>query len=200
MANYNQLSGGLGQINYGNDPYNLFGVSQGNAQRNQLSSNIGNMSQFGGQLGNLYMNNQAGINGTIGGLQAIANGQNSVSAMQLQQGLQQAQAQQMSSAASANPQAGPAAARTAMMQMGQQASGEMGQQAVAGLQERNNAYGQLANLQLGQSGQNLNGALGALNGANQATGTYLQNQAPSWWQQYGKSAANGLASGLGAAF
>lgn len=196
MPPYNQLVAGAGQAPvYGSD--NIFGLSTGNAQRNQLSSNMGNMSQFGGQLGNAYMGNQAGINNTIGMLQGQAQGQNSVSAMQMQQGLNQSLANQQSMAASASPNNAAMAARNAAMNMNQLNTGTMGQQAVAGLQERQQALGQLSQLQLGQSGQNLNGMLGAYNGATQAGATYLGNQPPSLLSKLG-GLGNGLASGLGA--
>lgn len=189
------LVAGAGQLPvYGND---IFGLSTGNAQRNQLSSNMGNMSQFGGQLGNAYGQNQAGINNTIGMLQGQAQGQNSVSAMQMQQGLNQSLANQQSMAASASPNNAAMAARNAAMNMNQLNTGTMGQQAVAGLQERQQALGQLSQLQLGQSGQNLNGALGAYNGATQAGAAYLGQQPPSLLSKFA-GLGNGLASGLGA--
>jgi hypothetical protein len=175
----------------------LMGVGSGdpnNPYRNALSNNAQQLSGMGQGWGNAYNANQAGINGTaagmqntIGGLQAIANGQNSVSAMQLQQGLQQNQAQQMSMAASATPQNQAMAARNAMLNAGNAASGMMGQQAVAGLQERNQAYGQLANaqqnlgqLQTTQSGQNMQGALGAYGASNGAYGNIMGNPQKTW--------------------
>ncbi len=85
----------------------VFGVGGGdpsNPYRNALTANGQQQGQFGQSLQGQYQANQAGINGTIGSLQAIANGQNSVSAEQLRQGLQQQQAAQMSMAAGAAPQ------------------------------------------------------------------------------------------------
>jgi hypothetical protein len=99
--------------------------------------------------------NQYGQQGqqALAGLQAQANGQNSVSAIQLQQGLQQNLGAQRSLAAGAAPQNQAAAARTAAIQSSRLGSGLAGQQAVAGQQERNAAnqqYGQLLGTLRGQ--------------------------------------------------
>jgi hypothetical protein len=90
-------------------------------------------------------------NAALAGLQAQAQGQNSVSAEQLRQGLLQQQAQQQSIAAS-NP-GNPMAARTAAIQSARLGYGLAGQQAVAGLQERAQAQGQYAQLLAGLRGQ-----------------------------------------------
>lgn len=93
-------------------------------------------------------------------LQRQANGQNSVSAEQLRQGLQQNQAAQMSMAQGGAPQDAASRARTASIQSARLGSGLAGQQAVAGLQERNQAQGQYAQLLQGLRGQELQGSLG----------------------------------------
>lgn len=72
-------------------------------------------------------------------------GKNSVSAEQLRQGLQQNLAAQSSMAAGARPANAAMAARTAAMQAGRLGSGLAGQQAMAGIAERNAAAGQLGN-------------------------------------------------------
>jgi hypothetical protein len=162
---------------------NIFGVGSGDPgiqYRNALNANAQQQGTQGINWGNAYTANQAGINNTAGMLQALANGQNSVSAEQLRQGLQQAQAQQMSMAASATPANQAMAARNAMMNAGAQASGMMGQQAMAGLQERQGALNALAQLQLGQSGQNMQGALGMAGLSNAGYGTDLQNPYKTW--------------------
>jgi hypothetical protein len=146
-----------------------------NPYRNALNANAQAQTNMGQQLGNAYNANQSGINNTIGMLQATANGANSVSAEQLRQGLQQSQAQQMSMAASATPQNQAMAARTAMNNAGGQASGMMGQQAMAGLQERQGAMNSLAQLQTQQAQMNMQGSLGAYGMANGAYGTIMQN-------------------------
>ena len=106
-----------------------------------------------GQLGQLGQQN-------IAALQAQASGQNSVSAEQLRQALQQNLAQQQSMAAGASPRNAAAAARTAAIQSGRLGAGLAGQQAIAGLQERNQAQQQLASAIQGMRGQDLNAALG----------------------------------------
>lgn len=165
-------------MSFWDDVQNTFGFGSGdpsNPYRNALNANAKQQGAFGQTLQGQYLANQAGIGNTMGSLQALANGQNSVSAEQLRQGLQQAQAQQMSMAASATPQNQAMAARNAMMNAGNVASGMMGQQAMAGLQERQAALNTLAQMQMQQSGQNLNGALQAAQLSNGAYGTDLVN-------------------------
>jgi len=175
MSNwYDGLVGGMGSI---------FGVGSGdpsNPYRNALSANAQQQAGFGQQMQGQYMQNQAGMQNTQGMLNGLANGQNSVSAMQLQQGLQQGQAQQMSMAAGATPQNQAMAARNAMLNSGQMASGMMGQQAMAGLQERQGALNTLAGMQTAQAGQNMQGALGMAQNANSAYGTDLTNPQKTW--------------------
>jgi hypothetical protein len=160
-----------------------FGVGSGdpsNPYRNALNMNAQQQGGFGQTLQQQYMGNQAGINNTMGMLQGLAQGQNSVSMEQARQGLQQSQAQQMSMAAGAAPQNQAMAARNAMMNAGGMASGMMGQQAMAGLQERQGALNALSQMQMQQSGQNLQGA-GAFGGlANSAYGTALGNRQNTW--------------------
>ena len=166
----------------------------GNPYRNALNANAQQQGQFGQSLQGAYLQNQAGINNTMGMLNGLASGQNSVSMQQLHQGLQQAQAQQMSMAASATPQNQAMAARNAMMNAGNLASGMMGQQAMAGLQERQGALNALSQMQMQQSGQNLNGALQAAQLSNGAYGMDLQNPQKTGAQFWG-----GLAGGAAAA-
>ena len=167
-----------------------FGLGSGdpsNPYRNAVGNTGAQANAFGNASAAGYGSNQAGINNTIGNMGATQgyfqnqmNGGNSVSAMQLQQGLQQNLAAQQANAASASPQNAAMAARNAAMGMGQAASGLAGQQAVAGLQERNQAAQLLSQsqqnqgqLQLGQSGQNMQGALGGYGASNQAYGAAL---------------------------
>lgn len=91
----------------------------------------------------------------------LARGQESVSAMQLQQGLDQNMAAQRSMAASASPANATMAARTAAMTGGRLASGMAGQQAMAGLQERQNAQKALADMIMQQRQQDIQVALGS---------------------------------------
>lgn len=94
-------------------------------------------------------------------LRQIASGQQSVSAEQLRQGLQQNQAAQRSMAASASPQNSAMAARTAAMQMGRMGTGMSGAAAQAGIAERQAAQQGLANMIMQQRGQDLQAALGS---------------------------------------
>lgn len=136
-----------------------------------------------------------GAQGTqaLAGLQAIANGQNSVSAEQLRQGVQQNQAVQQSIAAGAAPRDAAGAARTAAIQSGLIGSGLAGQQAIAGLQERNQAQGAYAGLLQGLRGQDLNAALGA---RQTATGAYGSATPPerSSVEKYGPAAIAALSA------
>lgn len=173
-----------------------FGIGSGdpgNKYRDALSANAQQQGQFGQNLQGQYMANQAGIANTQNMLQGLANGQNSVSAEQLRQGLQQAQAQQMSMAASATPQNQAMAARNAMVNAGNVASGMMGQQAMAGLQERQAALNALAGMQMQQSGQNMQGALGMAQNSNSAYGTNLGNPQSTFGSMLG-----GFLGGVGA--
>jgi hypothetical protein len=199
-----------------NDLSNFFGVGSGdpgNPYRNALQSNaqaLGvnaqDLGSWCGQMGQAYNQNQTGINNTIGMLQGLANGQNSVSQEQARQNMQQAQRQQMSMAQAAAPQNAAMAARNAAMNTGNMATQAMGQQALAGLQERQQAMGQLGNMQMGQAQMNQQGALGAYNAAsnaygqaNQALGTNLQNPQKSWWDKVIAPMASGGAQGAGQA-
>jgi hypothetical protein len=117
------------------------------------AGNFADRGEFGvGQLGA-----QGQMN--IAGLQRLANGQDSIAAEQLRQGLAQNQAAQQSMAAGASPNNAASAARTAAIQMGRQGAALSGQQALAGLQERAQAQGQLASAIQGLRGQDLQAAL-----------------------------------------
>jgi hypothetical protein len=94
-------------------------------------------------------------------LRRIAGGQQSISAEQLRQGLQQNMAGQRSMAAGASPGNAPMAARSAAMNMARMGSGLAGQQAVAGMQERQNAQKALQDSILQQRQQELQASLGA---------------------------------------
>lgn len=133
--------------------------------------------------------------GALEALRQQASGQNSVSAEQLRQALQQQLAQQRSLAAGASPQNAAMAARTAAIQSARLSSGLVGQQAIAGLQERNQAQQQYGSL-LGQlRGQDLNAALGSRQTA--VTGYGAGNAgAPekSWIEKYGPAIQSGASA------
>jgi len=165
-----------------------------NTRKNLLNQQAGLASKSAGQSQANY--NQLGQQGqgALNGLARIASGQDSVSAEQLRQGVQQQQAGQMSMAAS-NPQS-PMAARTAAIQYGRAGSGLSGQQAVAGLQERNQAQGQYAGLLQGLRGQDAQ-AIGTARG--QAMSGYGGNIPPpppgkSAFETYGPAVIGGIAA------
>lgn len=91
----------------------------------------------------------------------IGNGQQSISAMQLRQGLQQNVAGQQAMAAGARPMNAAMAARGAAMNAGRMGSGLAGQQAMAGIQERQAANQTLGGMISQQRQQELDANLGA---------------------------------------
>lgn len=125
-----------------------------------LSDQYGRMSdQYGRRFG--------GIADRYG---RIAAGQDSISAEQLRQGLQQNQAAQMSMAAGARPGNAAMAARTAAMNMSRQGMGMSGQAAMAGLQERRDALG----AQLGAMGAGAQAQQGFMGGQSNLQGAIQQ--------------------------
>jgi len=130
-------------------------------------------------------------------LRRLSEGKESVSAEQLRQANDQNLANQRSFAASAAPQNAPMAARTAMMNMNRASTGLAGQQAVAGLAERQAAQKALMDSILQQRQQDMQAALGGRGLAIQGLGTSAPN-VPSWWDKHGKDAmqAGGMAAGL----
>lgn len=91
-------------------------------------------------------------------MEDIARGRESVSAMQLQDSLGKNLAAQQSMVASANPASGAMAARSGMMNQSRAAGGLAGQQALAGIQERQSAQQALQEMLLRQRGQDINAA------------------------------------------
>lgn len=164
------------------------------AQQAQAAGSFANYAQAGyGALG------QQG-NDALAQLQRYAQGQDSVSAEQLRQGLQQNIAAQSSAAAGAPPRQAAAAARTAMMMSGRLGAGLAGQQAIAGLQERQQAQQQYGQLLQGLRGQDLNAALGSRQTAVQGYGAGQQG-APekSLIEKYGPAAQAALSAAATAA-
>lgn len=127
------------------------------------------------------------------GLRRLASGQDSYSAEQLRQGLQQQYGQQRSMAASASPQNAAMAARTGAMNMGRAGSAMAGNAALAGIQERSAANNALMGSILQQRGQDSQVALGSRQNAVNAYGGV--DPAQSYLDRYG----NQIAGGLGAA-
>lgn len=185
------LIGGLGGLFGGDDQ-----AARDEAKRKQL---LAEQAQQAGQFANQSQANYSAYGGmgtsALNALRAQAMGQNSVSAEQLRQGLQQNLAAQQSIAAGASPRnasmAGLQASRAAMS-LG---AGLAGQQSLAGIQERNAAWGQYGGLLQGLRGQDLQATLGSRQGA--MTGYGAANAgtpAPSWLQQWGP----GITGALGA--
>lgn len=174
--------GSLWNSTVGNDP----GGDAEKLRKQQLYQQAAQAGQYAQQGQNAWAGyNQQG-QGVLAALQRQAQGGSSVSAEQLRQGLQQNQATQMSMAAGASPQNAAMAARTAAIQSGRLGAGLAGQQAVAGLQERNQAQQQYAGLLQGLSGQAANIGLGAQQAAIQGYGASNAG-APerSWLDKYG---------------
>lgn len=131
-------------------------------KRKELLYNQGRLAnRFADQAQGSYGQMTTRGNQALDALQAQAMGQNSVSAEQLRQGLGQMYAQQQSMATGASPRNQAMAARNAAMNSARLGQGMAGQQALAGLQERNQAWGQYGNMVQGMRGQDINAALGS---------------------------------------
>jgi hypothetical protein len=126
--------------------FNLPGYQQGMNQRAGLADQYGRQgSQFSGQQGML-----------AGMLMQQARGQGpSLADMQMQRGMQQAQAQQQSMAASGRGNAA-LGARQAMQNTGNAAQQLAGQGAMARVAEQRQAQGLLGNVLQGARGQDIN--------------------------------------------
>jgi hypothetical protein len=167
-------------------------------RKRKLMAQAAASGRFAGQATKGYQALGARGTGALDALQATANGQNSVSAEQLRQGLLQQQGQLQSMAASARPGNSAMAARQAMIQSGRLGAGLAGQQAIAGLQERNQAQQAYGGLLQGLRGQDLQGVLGGRSGALQGYSAANAGQpAPSDLQKYGPMIMGGLQMAAG---
>lgn len=146
-----------------------------NGARTSLTGNAGQANQ----LGQMGAGNYGAATYQLGQANNFLNGQmqgqNSVSAEQLRQGLQQNLAAQQSQAAGASPQNAAMAARNAAQNMASLGYGMSGQAATAGLQERQNAAQQLSQNYLGMGNQAVAAATGGYGAANQGYGSAIQN-------------------------
>lgn len=202
---------GLNALNAIVPPTALIGSTQGSVARDTLGNDPGADAERkrkellydqAAAAGGFARQGQRGYSqlgqrgtGALDYLQGLSQGQNSVSAEQLRQGLQQNQAAQQSFAAGASPQNAAMAARTAMMQSSRLGSAMAGQQAVAGLQERNQAMQQYAGLLEALRQQELQAALQSRQNAMQGYGA--QNAgAPekSWLEKYGPPIQSGASA------
>lgn len=173
------------------DPWNI----SDSTRQNLLAQQGGLSGQFADQSQQNYNALGQQANQGLANLYAQSQGQNSVSALQLQQGLQQNLAAQQAQAASASPQNSAMAARTAAIQSGRLGSGLAGQQAVAGLQERNQAAQQYSQQLSALRGQDLNAALSARQNAESGYGAG-NTGAPqkSWSETYGPAIIAGASA------
>lgn len=141
-------------------------------QRNMLIQQGNASSAFGGKGANNYALTTGLGQGALSDLYNTAHGENSVSAEQLRQALQQNINAQRSMAAGADPRNAAAAARTAAIQSARLGAGLAGQQAAAGLQERQQAQQAYGSLLQGLRGQDVTAALGGQQNATAAYGGY----------------------------
>ncbi len=177
---------GIAELGLGDDS-----SSQQN-QRAQLANQGDVAAQNAKQAWLDYRNAQGRGWDQLAGLQNQAAGKNSLSAEQLRQGLQQNLAAQQSMAAGASPRNQAMAARTALMQQGRLGAGLAGQQATAGIQERQ-AAAQQYNAMLGQMmGNSLNAYGTNMGNALQAYGGYKPEG--SWIDKYGPMIQGGIAA------
>ncbi len=175
-----------------------FGIGSGdpsNKDRANLQGNAAQANAMGAQGAANYAADRAGMQQTMDHMRGQMQGQHSVSAEQLRQSLGQNLANQQSMMAGASPQNAAMAARTGAMQMGRIGSGLAGQQALAGLQERNQAAGQLSQMQLGQQGQDIQAGLGGFGAANQGWGAAMGTPEKTWGGMLG-GAIGGAASAV----
>ena len=161
----------------------LGGLDRTNNEFRQVDPN-GDLARQGQHADTFASNNEFGfrdlgkenaaLRGQIGD---IANGKNSISAEQLRQGLQQNIAGQQAMAAGARGGNQAMMARQAMMNAGRMGSGMAGQQALAGIQERQAAMQSLGNMQAQQRQMELQAALQSRQNAMQAYGGIEQGRA-----------------------
>src|SRR5262245_1749753 len=184
--------GSLWDQTIGNDP----GADQERQRRELLYQQAAASGHFAGRGEKGFADLGQQGNANIAALQRIASGQDSVAAEQLRQGLQQNLAAQQSMAAGASPQNAAMAARTAAIQSARLGAGLSGQQALAGLQERNQAQGQLANAIQGLRGQDLQAALQGRQSAIAGYGGYNTPLTPekSFIEKYGPAIQSGISA------
>lgn len=164
------------------------------------------LAQQGGIAGQFADKSQAGYaeygkqgQSALDALRRQASGQDSVSAEQLRQALGQQYAQQRSYAAGASPRNAAGAARTAAIQTGRAGTAMAGQQAAAGLQERQQANAAYGNLLGTMRGQDLSAALQSRQNANAGYGAAPFVPQKSWIEQYGPAITGAIAAYASAA-
>lgn len=191
MAWYNDIINGAGNALGKINPLSWGDQSDEQKKQNAQIMGQGDESAAFANRSQGRFNQLAGdLNAQHAYLQQLAQGQNSVSAEQLRQGLGQLLAQQRSLAAGAAPRNAALAARTAAIQSARLGAGMAGQQALAGLQERNQAQQALAQLLLQQRQQELAATQGARGQAIDAYRNYKPEG--STLDKYGRPIADTL--------
>jgi len=200
----------------GDDFNNAFGVNSGdptNGDRAGLRGAGANAQALGGQLAGNYQNNANALNQSYGNIGQTQNylanqmrGGNSVSGLQLQQGLAQNMQSAQQAGGAGPPQNAALAQRAAANAMAANGNNMSAQGAAAGLQERgqatnllNQSQNQLGTMQLGARGQDLNAANQAYGGSATAYGNAIQTPQKTGATMLGGGAAGG-AGGIAALF
>lgn len=155
-------------------------IDPGSGYRGNLGISSAAAGNFGQQAGGQFFGSDQANNAALrAALTNQMQGGNSASAEQLRQGLQQNVAGQQAQAASASPQDAAMAQRRAMMNSAKLGYGMSGQQAQAGIAERNAATQQLSQFQTSQRQQDMQAALGGYGTAVQGYGQANQNPGPN---------------------
>jgi hypothetical protein len=158
-----------------------------------------NQAQQAGDFANYGQGQFAGTTGEAqearNYLRDLAMGKNSLSAEQLRQGLQQQQAQMQSMSQGGPASAAPMNARTAMLGAGRASSAMAGNQAMAGIAERNAAQKAWADAILGARQQDLQASLGSRQNAISGYGGITPGQ--SWLDSWGGAIMGGAGVAMG---
>lgn len=171
------------------------GASEDEKKRNNLNDVGRNVGYFADDAHVQYQQHNQRLDGALNDLQARANGQNSISALQLHQSLQQNLAVQRAQQAGASPGNAAMAARSAANNSARLGYGLAGQQSLAGLAERAQAQDQYGSLLSNSRGQDVQAALGGYNAQTAAySGGLNGQQTPTAIQQYAPIVAAGAAS------
>jgi hypothetical protein len=141
------------------------GIADESESAKEQRANLNNQGGMASEFADIGQQNYGQLTAEAAALREAmrrrASGQDSLSAEQLRQGLQQQVAQQRSMAAGAAPQNAAMASRNAMNNMARASAGMSGNAAMAGIQERAAAEKALADLMIQQRGQDVNVALGS---------------------------------------
>lgn len=151
--------------------------------RDLLMGQAGQAGAFADQAQQNYGNMTAEGQATRDYLARLMRGENSLSAEQLRQGLQQTTGQLRSQAAAASPGNSGMAALQASNNIGRAGAAMSGNAAMAGIAERNAAANALGQMQLGFRGQDVNAALGSRGNAIQGYTGAIEPPQPSFFDK-----------------